>query len=182
MTSTKKFLTALGFLLLLLALGSADALLTRGTLHFPTDGGVGKKLEPDVVAIAQATGFSVTDSGEEFLLQKIVPPGTVISSHVLLRNNDRAGAIGWVESGEVKTTFRILKEKLRSSFSTQLKDLIDETQTEAGKPPRDILSFHDPAILGDRVVFARVRQRLYEFHVTAGKEADMNALVDALTE
>ncbi len=171
---------------MLIGLGTTDALLTRSTLRIPerngADGGVRKKPGPDVVATAQARGFAVTDTSDTFLLTKILPPGTMLPSHTLLQENDRVGALAWVDSPDVKRTLRILREHLRSSFSAGLQHLIDETQSEPGKPPRDILSFRDPAILGERVVFARVRERLYEFHVTAGKEAAVDGLLNTLTE
>ncbi len=186
MTSSKKSLVTLGFLLILIGLASADAIITRGTLHIPerngADGGVSKKPGPDVVAVTLAQGFAVTDTSDTFLLTTILPPGTTLSSRTLLQNDDRVGALAWIDSPDVKRTLRILREHLRSSFSKELQNLIDETQSEAGKPPRDILSFRDPAILGERVVFARVRERLYEFHVTAGKEASIDGLLNALTE
>jgi hypothetical protein len=87
-----------------------------------------------------------------------------------------------MRSADVKTIFTNLRKSLRISFSPDLKDVIDETQSEPGKPPRDVLSFLDPAIAPDRLLFVRIRQRLYEFHVTAGSEKDVNELIDALTD
>ena len=131
-----------------------------------------------------ATGMaeSIAPTSDDFFLSKILDTHAPLSSNVLLEKNDRIATLAWIDSPDVKETFTRLKEKLRSAFSNQLHDLIDETQSQPGKPPRDILAFRDPAIHTDRLVFARVRQRLYELHVTPGKEAAVDRLVDALTD
>ncbi len=181
MTATRKLLLTLGLIVILLSLGAADALLTRDTLRVPTDGGIAKMKGADILAVAGAQGFTPVYSTEDFLLAKILPAEAQVSSRVLLLNNDRVTALAWIESPDVQTIFTALRQRLRPSFSPQLQDLIDETQSEPGKPPRDILSFRDPAIHSDRLLFARVRDRLFEFHVTDGKEAQVNGLLDALT-
>ena len=182
MSSAKKTAVAIIFLLILAGLGTTDALLTRGTLRLPTVESETTQPGLDVVTLVESKGFTATETDEQFLLEKILLPGTPVASRVLLKDNDRVSALAWIETQDVKHVFTSLKESLRGSFSPDLKDLIDETQSEPGKPPRDVLSFSDPAILPDRVLFTRVRQRLYEFHVTPGKEADVDGLLNALTE
>lgn len=182
MSASQKILAASALIVILLSLGTVDYLLTNGTMRIPTDGGIAKMKGSDIVAIAIARGFIPVNTTEDFLLAKILPAGTTLSSRVLLMKDDRVAALAWIESPEVKTIFTTLKQRLRPSFSPKLQDLIDETQSEPGKPPRDILSFRDPAIHSDRLVFARVRDRLFEFHVTDGKEDAVDGLLDALTE
>lgn len=180
---SRKILIVVGFLLVLILLGGADILLTRGTLRFPvTDGGVAKQKGVDVEFIANAHRFIVAEATEQNMLPALLPAGSVFNTRVLLKEDDRAATIGWTDSPEVKVIFTALKKKLRSSFSPQLKDLIDETQSEEGKPPRDVLSFHDPALHSDRLLFVRIRERLYEFHITPGHEAEIDELVDSLTD
>ncbi len=181
-TSIQKLLATLGFLAILLILGTADALLTGGTLRMPASAGVVKQSGPDVLALLQARGFVIEETNEDFLLQAILPPGTPLTSRVLLQNNDRVAALAWIDSPDVKRSLATLRGKLHASFSPDLRDLIDETQSQLGKPPRDLLSFSDPTIHSERIVFARVRQRLYEFHVRDGKEKEIDSLVDAFTE
>ena len=190
--AANKLLAATAFVTVLISLGVLDAAVNRGRLVFPTDStneeaqdasaGVRKRVGPDVSAAALREGFLTAETDEESLLGRILPPSLVIASRVLLRGNDRAAAVFWIDSTDMRRHFSTLRQALRASFSTQLRELIDETQTEEGKPPRDVLSFMDPAIRPDRVVFVRVRQRLYEFHVTTGKEKEIDRLVDSLTE
>lgn len=182
--SFRKLVTALVFLLILLALGTSDFFLTRDTLRFPLQEGVTKQTGPDVVAIATAQGFTVAETTEQNLLPHVIPLGarSTFSTHVLLKDDDRAATIGWIDAPDVKAIFTALRKNLRPQFSAELEDLIDETQSEPGKPPRDILSFRDPGILDDRAVFVRVRERLYELHVKEDRVSDIDKLIDALTE
>lgn len=184
MTIAQKSLATIAFALILLSLGVADALLTRGTLKLPAQSpaGVAKKAGPDVQAIARTQGFAIAPTTEAFLFARVLPPGAPLSAIVLLRENDRAAAVGWIDSPEVKSILAALKERLRGSFSSRLTDLIDETRSDPGRPPRDVLSFRDPGILPDRVVIVRVRERLYEFHVRAGEEEVIDNLLNTLTE
>jgi hypothetical protein len=103
-----------------------------------------------------------------------------VNTVVLLRNNDRAALFSWLESDDVKTLFSALKQALQEQFSPQVKDLIDETRTQENGPPLDYLSFTDPAISPEKVVFIRVRTRLYEFHIAAGQEDTINRLITEL--
>ncbi len=185
MSLLKKLLIAAGFICVLLLLGTSDVLLTKGTLHLPKqDDGIAKKAGPDVVKIAEAQGFTVTETTEQNLLPIVLSPGAkaTFTARVLLQDDDRVATIGWIDSQDVKEIFTDVRKLLRSSFSMRLTDLTDETQTAQGMAPRDVLSFRDPAILEDRALFVRVRERLYELHVKEGREGEMNALIDALTE
>ncbi len=107
---------------------------------------------------------------------------TPVEARVILKDNDRLAYFAWIDSPDAKITFTALKEALKTSFSSQLQDLVDETQERPDKPVRNVLSFLDPAIHSERVLFVRVRQRLYEFHIAPGREADIQGLMDALTE
>ncbi len=185
MSSIRKTIITAGFILILLMLGTTDALLTRNTIRMPGSGiddGIAKMPEPAVFPILQEQGFAVANTTEPELLQRAIPVTLPLTSQVLLLDNDRVATIAWVETPEVKNIFTLLRRQLRASFTAELRDLIDETQTEPGKPPRDVVSFFDPGMNASRLVFVRVRQRLYELHVTPGKEAEMDRLVNALSE
>jgi hypothetical protein len=184
-----------GFLLVLAGLAATDAALTANTralpsLQEPDDAVIGdtslppirRKPGPDVIAVATAHDFSAVTGDEATLLERVLPAAFPVNKRVLLQDNDRASSLAWIESGQVRDIFTNVKKELRQSFSANVKDLIDERQTERGKPPRDVLSFVDPAIHTDRVLIVRVRQRLYEFHITAGKEPAIDRLIDALTD
>ncbi|PIR52616.1 hypothetical protein COU76_05495 [Candidatus Peregrinibacteria bacterium CG10_big_fil_rev_8_21_14_0_10_49_10] len=138
---------------------------------------------PDVLKLLAAEGISLTDSTKEHSLIEQVIPADVATIHtfILMKDNDRIGLMAWADSPQVTAYFLGLKEALHSTFSTEMHDLIDEVQEQPGKPPRTLLTFIDPRINEDRVVFVRIRQRLYEFHVAAGKDDVVFELIEALT-
>lgn len=133
----------------------------------------------DTLAVMQLTA---SQGREDSVLRDVLPQDWEVSSAVLLKNGDRIAYFAWTEGGQVKTYFSALKEALHGSFSEELRDLIDQTQEREGKPVRNILSFTDPKIFEERMVFVRVRQHLFEFHVAPGKDAEVDQLIDALTE
>ena len=51
-----------------------------------------------------------------------------------------------------------------------------------GRPTRNLLTFLDPGLSSERIVFVRVRERLYELHVAPGKDDVLFELVEALTQ
>ena len=90
--------------------------------------------------------------------------------------------ISWLETPDVKILFLALKEALHSSFSPELQDLVDEKQQRRGKPPRELLTFLDPAISEERLAFVRVRDRLYELHIPEGMDDAIFGLIEELTK
>jgi hypothetical protein len=204
---TKKPLVATSILLLMLTLATTDALLVEKNLltdwrHValqenpsstdppPTNplsnqqsGGVTKVAEVNVTQIAVSMGLEVRETTESTLLSQIVPPeSTIVHSVLLLKNNDRAGVLSWVDSPDGKMYFLALKEALHATFSPQLKDLVDETQQREGHPVRNLLTFKDPLISEERVVFVRLRERMYEVHVANTMDDVIFELVEKLTE
>lgn len=195
MSFPSKLLTTAGFTFLLLLLGTSDAVLTQNINVLPAiqqaareedpvqpDSGVVRRNGEDVFDILNNLGIVTETINEESLLQQIVPDGTTVEQRVILHMNDRLGYFGWVETADVKVYLSALKDALRSSFSSQMRDLVDEVQERDGKPVRDVLSFFDPAIHEERILFVRVRQRLFEFHIPAGKEEKIQEVMDGLTE
>ena len=202
-----KSLIASGILVIMLAFGITDALLLEQDIladwrtpvpaepteqtanssassqaNVPLEG-VQKLAEPDVTQVLQVLGFEQTAVDEITLIEQIVPSELAeTEKYVILKNGDRAGIIAWVDSSQVKMFFLALKEALHSTFSPQVQDLVDETQQRASKPTRNILTFKDPQISEERVVFVRIRQRLYEFRVADGMDQPLFELVETLTE
>lgn len=194
MTPRNKFLITLALLLVLGGLGVADYLyqgnsylgsLTgdqpNGDALNPPEGAVAKNSGPTVEQIAEEQNLTTGESGDLSLLAQIITDGTAVRSLAILSEGDRAGSVTWVESGNVKEYFITLKDALLGSFSPDMRDLKDETLVEAGKPVRNVLTFLDPALSEERIVFVRVRERLFEFHLAAGKEETMNTFIEALT-
>ena len=146
-------------------------------------GGVQKVAEPDVSQITNTLGFTSTSVEEQTLIEQIVPAEIAVTQKmVLLKDGDRAGIVAWVDSAQSKIFFLALKEALHTTFSTQVHDLVDETQQREGRPTRNLLSFRDPEISEERIVFIRIRERLYEFHVADGMDQALFELVEQLTQ
>jgi hypothetical protein len=138
---------------------------------------------PEVEKIIVDLGFEMLPSDELSILRTVIPAAeATVEQHVLLTNGDRAGLVAWTESPKVKQYFLALKEALHASFSPHVQDLVDEMQRIPGKPPRNFLTFFDEGLSPERIVFLRVRERLYEIHVREGSDDIMFALVDALTQ
>jgi hypothetical protein len=147
-------------------------------------GGVRKVEGPDVGAVLGQLQFEAQAIGEPIFLSRIIPPedGTTVTGAVLLKEGDRAGVLAWADSPKIKLYFLALKEALHESFTPAVRDLVDETQRREGKPTRNFLSFTDPGISEERIVFVRVRERLYEVHIAEGKDELMFGLIDALSD
>lgn len=200
----------LGILVVMIGLGTTDALLIEKGKHLPAlpppqqyvDGelvdnepgnpatrqpgnptdGVRKYAGPDVLAVLTQQQLEYK-AGEKMLLQKIIPEDeATVHAQIIFKNGDRAGAIGWVDSPNVKRYFLSLKEALHATFTPAVQDLIDETQRREGKPPRNLLTFLDTGILDERIAFVRVRERLYELHITESEEDAIFELIEKLTE
>jgi len=150
----------------------------------PAEDGVRKQEGPDVGIILGQFKFQVEAIAEPIFLSRIVSPedGAMVTGAVLLKDGDRAGVIAWADSPKIKLIFLALKEALHESFTPAVQDLVDETQRREGRPVRNFLSFLDPGISEERIVFVRVRERLYEVHIAKGSEEVMFDLIDAVTE
>lgn len=178
------------FTILLAGLGVTDAVLTSGMMVYPAgtfavdrdQNGVPRKKEPDVAVVLNGESVTTQNSDSKSLLERIVPKEVPIATRVLLKNNDRIGLLSYIESPDVRPYFMALKEALRASFSPALKDLSDITEAPPGHSVRNVLSFTDPSISEEKLIFIRVRERLYEFHVAQGKDAFIQALIEKLTE
>ncbi len=146
----------------------------------PTSGGVRKQSGPDVRETSKRLGFELLETGESSLLAQIVTEAPV-QSLVLLSGGDRAGSVTWVQSAKVKTYLTTLKDALHQSLSADVRDLRDETQERPGTPVRNYLTFLDPNLSQERVVFVRVRELLLEFHLAPGHEPALFQLIDQLS-
>jgi hypothetical protein len=192
MSRTAKLITAIGFTAILLGLGVADAMLTGPEILIPREeettgsdrgtGGVMKQNGPDILATLSGAELDVQDTNELSLLSRALPAGTAIIAKTLLKGNDRLAYVAWTQSPDVKIYFIALKDALQKSFTPQVRDLSDRTEVRDAKPTRNILTFVDPGFNPERYVFLRVRERLYEFHVAEGRDAEVFALVDLLSE
>lgn len=139
-----------------------------------------KKSGPDIPALLRELQIDAKLQRESNLLEQVTPVGLPIDYRTLL-DGDRIGSIAWIDGPQAKRSFTDLKQKLLQTFSPELKDLVDETTQAEGGPVVNRLSFIDPAISTDRFLFLRVRERLYEIHVTPGREAVLDRLLTALS-
>tara|TARA_Y100000310_G_scaffold175693_1_gene175745 strand:+ start:1612 stop:2217 length:606 start_codon:yes stop_codon:yes gene_type:complete len=199
----EKVKVTVGLLALMLLLGVADATFLEGApekaeiaqadpvvaqptqpnLPPPPNGGVRKATGPDILQTLVSNQFTFNDTREKFILAPVLRDSSdSLEAKALLIDGDRAGAIGWVSSPNVKKHYLVLKEALHSAFTPEVKDLLDETQRRENHPTRNLLTFLDTGILPERVVFVRVRERLYEFHIVEGSSEAIFNLIEDLTE
>ncbi|MBU2213949.1 hypothetical protein KKC44_01485 [Patescibacteria group bacterium] len=190
-----KTLVTLGLIVVLVGLGTADAIFTEARLPSiepadqepvirpPSQPTVTQKsYGPNVLETIVSQRFTFSNTGESGLIERIITDGTKVESRTLIKDGDRSGLIAWTDSPRVKVYFLALKEALHTSFSPQVQDLIDETQREPGRPIQNLLTFFDPAISEDRLVFIRVRERLFEFHIAKDKDDVLFGLIEELTK
>ncbi len=198
MDAPRKLLITGAYAAVLLVIGATDAAITQGINLLPepgpvadggesssatsAPGGVLRPTGPNVFDILSGLDVTAQNTREESLLKRLIPRQSAVEARVILKGDDRLAYFAWNESADAKVYFTALKEALKTSFSSELQDLVDETQEREGKPVRNVLSFLDPAIHTERLLFVRVRQRIYEFHVAPGREAEIQGLMDALTE
>lgn len=196
MEPRNKLIVTVALLLLLGGLGAADYLYQGGeyvgsvaddgttTSDDNTElppGAVVKNTGPSIEETVAEQRLTAEPSGDLSLLAQIITDDTEIKSMAILSDGDRAGSVTWVETGDVKTHFIALKDALLGSFSSDMRDLRDETMQQPGEPVRNVLTFIDPGLSEERIVFVRVRERLFEFHLAEGKEEVMNGFIEALT-
>jgi hypothetical protein len=161
--------------------GTGQQLVT--TTHVVKKGvSLKKQSGPVVETILSSLQLIPTETKEASLIQLTSPKETSVHTVVLLTNNDRVALFSWLESDDVKTLFSALKQSLQEQFSPQVTELMDETRTQQNGPPFDILSFLDPSISSEKVIFLRVRTRLYEFHIAKEKEEMIQGLMEALSK
>lgn len=204
----KKWSITIGVFLVAIALGTADAVVLEGAPTYkakladantndpepiidtsdpeptktpPPEGGVRKNDGPNVLKSLGLRNFTVQETSEKVILNSVVT-GDTVESRALLLNGDRAGSIAWVSSPNVKNHYIVLKEALHTAFTPEVQDLLDETQRRENRPTRNLLTFYDPGLLPERVVFVRVRERLYEFHIAEGSSEEIFNLIEDLTK
>jgi hypothetical protein len=201
MSLPAKAFTTLCFFLVLVGLGYADMKLTARDMVRPnipptaegsedsgnamSDGSssaVTKQDGPDVLQVLAAQNVSLTENSETSLIRRVLPPETNVQTRTLLREGDRLAFISWADTTDAKLAFTALKQALLKSFSNQVRDLDDRNEVREGKPTRNVLTFVDPTISAERLIFVRVRERIFEFHVPEGKFNQVMSVVDALTE
>ncbi len=172
------------FVLALFLLFFTDVLVKRSRWLYPSGSGstVSAGPAPDVGNTARQAGFETKDATEPTVMKMVVQNPDNVKGVVLLAPEDRSAFLAWTDSADSQGDFDKIKRLVHSSFSSGARDIIDERQTEAGKPQRDVLSFLDPAIHPERLLFVRCGGRLYEFHIAPGQEAQVDRLLDLLTD
>lgn len=182
MTTRAKITTTALLLLGLVGVGAADYYVAGRQQVADVAGnadGVAKAQEPDVAETLRAMNFSPEPSEDlTFLAQ--VSRDEPVATLVVLEDGDRAGSVSWID-GDAKAAFVALKEALLPSFSANVTGLSDRTIQDEGAPIRNVLTFRDPSLSEETLTFVRIRQRLYEFHATTGKESAMASVIEALT-
>lgn len=141
-----------------------------------------KRQARGVDAAFGALGLQQQQTREISLLHVTSPTSVTVNTVVLLQENDRAMLFAWLDSNDAKTIFATLKESLQATFSTQVRDVTDQTLAPPDGAVTDVLSFIDPALSSEKIIFGRTRTRVYEIHVTRGKEELATKLIAELAK
>ena len=141
-----------------------------------------KKSGVNVDDVLSRLGLAKQPTNEASFLSLTMQNGGGSQATVLLWHDDRAFLFSWIEDDNAKTIFGDLKQALQEQFSGKLTDLRDETVTAPDGPPVNVLSFFDPALSAERIIFLRVRTRLYEIHVAKNGESVVERLVAELSK
>lgn len=184
-----KIITSLGFLIVLTGLGFADAYYKGNRVIYPEADEEIVDFPPeqppaidDIPGRLESMGLLLAVTSERSMIERILPAGTTVASSVLLENADRAGFIAFAQSPEVRRSFLALKETLHASFSADVTELLDEIRDAPDGTPYNYLTFRDPTLGSERFVFLLRGFDLLEFHVTDGKEATIDAAIQAILE
>lgn len=140
-----------------------------------------KKSGANVESVFQQLALVPENTSEKSLIGLSAAGLAEAKTMVLLKNNDRAFLFSMIEGGSVKKILSALKLALQEEFSADLKDLVDETRMSENGPPVDVLSFTDPKISPEPLLFLRVRDRLYELHVAENGQPLLDQLVKELS-
>lgn len=197
MRTRSKVAVTVAVLLLIAGVAAADALTKESTLTgqlklwLESDGAESSSsvaaessssadAAPAVLETLVARGFTFEQKDEPSFLRQLVP-SEALPTYVLLQNGDRAGSLVWLQTSESAAVFQSLKESLIQSFSPELQDLRDETVDEPGKPVRSVVTFLDPQLSEERLVFVKTGDTLFEVHVAAAAQDAVLPLIDTLT-
>lgn len=138
-----------------------------------------KRSNVNVQEVFAALSLEQVETSELALLS-LLEEASSAQTVVLLSGGDRAMLFSWIDDDNVKELLSGLKQSLQEQFSDGVQGLIDEARTSDSGVPYDIISFSDPAISSERVVFVRIRTRLYEMHVGAAGEEIIDGLIEEL--
>lgn len=141
-----------------------------------------KQIGVNVDEVIMRLGLTKQETTETGFLALATQYSAKAQTTVLLWNDDRAFLFSWIENDDVKTIFGNLKQALQEQFSGKLTDLKDETLTAPNGPTVNVLSFFDPALSAERLIFLRVRTRLYEIHVAKNGESLVDRFVAELSK
>lgn len=131
----------------------------------------------DALKTAERMGyeFSTVSNLEVSFMMKLLSQteSHPVRSVVLMDEDDRLAAMWWEEGDGSASRFRQLKKKLYRIISSSASGIVDENIAQEGYDEIDLLAFTDPNLFEGRLVFARVGERLFEFHVGVDRESEV---------
>jgi hypothetical protein len=191
----KKYTIGTALFLAVIGLGVSDAFLMErertaqlfgNILHSNVDGIHESHLQEteestkNIDDIIAHHGFTSVQTEEAAILPAVLPESTVTQTSVLLRDNDRASFMALGELQKADVYFRALKHVLYENFSSDVTDILDEERE--GKPAFSLLTFMDPSLSEERLVFVLSQEHIFEFHVVDGNEEKIWDLIEDLAK
>jgi len=131
----------------------------------------------DLMVVAQTKGYAFrpVSRKEGSILHAV--SSRQLRSVVLMRDDDRVAAAFWFSDPDAKGLMDMLTAYTFDLLSKDVQRLTDEPIHRNGFAPIDLLAFTDPALSEERMVFAKIRDSLYEFHVSEEKEGWVQGLL-----
>ena len=127
--------------------------------------------------VAQKKGYAFQPvSRKEKSILKAVSSNQ-LRSVVLMRDDDRVAAAFWFSDPDTEGSMDTLTAYVFDLFSEDVQRLIDKPIHREGFALIDLLAFTDPALSEERMVFAKIRDSLYEFHVAEENEGWVQELL-----
>lgn len=170
-----------GILLLLVGLGFADySFVERAhrNAHPATETNL------DLMTIARKAGFDFlpVSGSEQSFLATLLPKERkhLLRSVVLLTGGERLAAAHWYRSVSQASHLEAVKSSMYGLFSKDMRRLVDDTVTQEGFAPIEVLAFTDPALGEERFLFAHIRDHLYEFHFHEKNEGLVQGILQEL--
>lgn len=196
MDTRSKTGVTLGLLIALIGLGAADYYLLGNETVAQLAPATGDETQSDpaktrpdlsreeIDAAAAAAGLETRDVGDVSLLAQLVRQKATVEATAVLSKGDRAGFVAWTSTPDAYATYLELKEALLPAFTAGVRDLKDETiqPAQTGQPVRYLLTFFDPGISEERIVFYLSGNDLYEFRIAEGNDDVMYVFIESLAQ
>lgn len=142
-------------------------------------GAYGEKSDFLVVAKQRNYAVAPVSVREKSLILSMLH-GNVLSI-VLMKDDDRMAAAWWMNGSNSTEEFAALKARVFRRLSPNVYNVIDESLNGINECVIYVLAFNDDALFDERILIARTRDIIIEFHFQDKFESDVMNLLLSLS-